>query len=1034
MSIQLSTLFKAALNWSRQKNTIFYYPQPLWPLPLFRSRPSTFPRRMLRAIRASIHLRNDNFAKFSQSRRFANTADRQLLTSQAEKLASKKLQLAELRSLLTENDLIKGVTKQTYREIWRIYNCLMETTDPSSRLTIEDFTTLLRIVERYKSTSQRLDKWNQIINLVKDIKRARLKPTLEHYNAVMTAYSKVGNLEAVENAFLEAAEIKNPPDLEIYYRLLDAYITCDRLEDARNLLDRCKRLDMLQARKRGSVDMYYRMIHAYLKRNDLLAGIALLEQMRKESDIVPNIKIAATIFRSYVYMMKQMAVPGTRMYWTVTADVMPDIQAINEALARFVEHVKLEKLASTFSSPTLLSPLSYLETSFLALHSDLFTTSRLHTFYTTFRDCTILPSFHNTHVSPFVPFIPDVTTYNLLLDAYIAVNDVTSTHRTLREMASAGIHPTSHTLNIIIQKLSSNMSLSQLDRLYCGLVDSAASVASAPSSASFAPSHLVALMNDITFSTFIRAFASHGSTAFVSRIFVDMCSFRKWNEVVRCFEDMVQKDKITGKRAVEPNKTCYDALVTALFEMRDWSGCQTVLQEMAQEGSEEMLKRRTVRNVKPDVRTVDKVMMSMLASGETQKKAGEGDSVIRAFELVRRYSVDKKQEDVWVKMYNRLIYRLAKAKRMRTARLVYERMRKGHGDETFATPKPDLTTYNVMITSAVVYKNIKLARKVYADLLADSSSRLPSPTNISTLSSSDFDCNSAHPLRPNIITFNALLNGYATVSSHNYRKAALTLSSFQNLLREMSEHSVDPNIVTLNTLVKGLAKIGHMALARKFIDSMRDRGIEPDTVTINTLLGGYIRRRFWRRAEELLGQVREGKVKAELNDVTLNVLLKELLRVQGKGRNESRTKWERMNWKQKIRWREAKGLDRREVWKVYKLVMEASKVELGKVEDMKINRESTCVQGETESVDDSLRNQPSSPASISSYLFFPYKHTVTSATNSSLSSCANGHSMIRPNKNTFKLFAKAFLARWAKLSASKVIKDMRAWQKKNMKN
>lgn len=996
---------------------------------------------MLRIVRASIHLRNDNFAKFSQSR-FANIADKQLLAPQAEKPASKELQLAELRSLLTENDLVKGVTNHTYSEIWRIYNCLMKTTDPSSsRLTIEDFTALLRIVERYKSTSQRLDKWKRIINLVKDIKRARLKPTLEHYNAVMTAYSKVGDLEAAENAFLEAAKIQKPPNLETYYRLLDAYITCDRLEDARNLLDRCKRLGMLQARKRGSVDMYYRMIHAYVKRNDLLAGMALLEQMRKESDIVPNIKLAVTIFRSYVYVIKQMAVPGARMYWAITADVMPDTRTINEALARFVEHVKLEKLASTFSSPTLLSPLSHLEPSFFALHSDLFTTAHLHTFYTTFRDCTILPSFHNTHVSPFVPFIPDITTYNLLFDAYIAVNDVTSARRTLREMASAGIHPTSHTLNIIIQKLLSNMALSQLDRLYCGLVGSAASVASA-SSSSFAPSRLVALMNDITFSTFIRAFASHGSTAFVSRVFVDMCSLRKWDEIVRCFENMAQKDKITGKRAVEPNKTCYDALVTALFEMRDWSRCQAVLQEMAQEDSEEMLKWRTLKNVKPDVRTVDKVMMSMLASGETQKKVGEGDSVIRAFELVRRYSVDRKQEDVWVKMYNRLIYRLAKANRMKAARLVYERMRKGHGGETYATPKPDLTTYNVMITSAVVYKNIKLARKVYADLLADSSSYLPSlsPSNISTLSSSDFDCNSSHPLRPNIITFNALLNGYATVSSYNYRKAALTLSSFQNLIREMSEHSIDPDIVTLNTLVKGLAKMGHMALARKFIESMRNRGIEPDTVTINTLLGGYIRRRFWRRAEELLGQVRDGKVKAELNNVTLNVLLKELLRVQGKGRNESRTKWERMDWKQKMRWREAKGLDRREVWKVYKLIMRAqgidrnaSKTDLGgsvgKVEGMKINRESTCVQGET---DDSLCNQPSPSTSISPYLFFPYKHTMTSATNSSLSSSANGHSTIRPNEYTYRLFAKAFSVRWAKLSASKVLKDMRVWQKKNM--
>ncbi|RUP46863.1 hypothetical protein BC936DRAFT_146439 [Jimgerdemannia flammicorona] len=986
--------------------------------------------------------------------------------------------LALLRLRLEEGVwAMGGLRRPEFQEIWGLYNQLFEVMDPASLdLTIEDFVAILRIVERYKATMTQ-DKWTRIIQILNDMKRARLKPTLKHYNAAMTAYSKLEDLEAAERVFWEAEEVRGPVDLHSLHRLLDVYLTCGKLVEACDVLNHCKRRGMLRTYIKDGTGMYYRVIYEYIKRNDMLTAMTLLEQM-SETNLIPDVKIAVAILRGYNDVMKRMEAPDLNIYWDpLTADVMPNTEIVNAILAQVVVHVKSEGVAPSLSLSSPLLPSSNFD-------ADLFTSSRLHLLYTTLRDCR--PTFIQQRKYESTPFSPNITTYNLLLDAYITINDISSARRTFQEMTSAGIPPISQTLNILVRGFAHTMSLSQLDRSYSSLVHSTpssqpTSVQTAAEAWDYIPSNL---MNAKTFTTFMRAFAQRGCTDLAWRVVRDMLSrgieinasmylvmiqgyaenrqperaqelleslgkanlsgksdasmnrawflvmqgwskVRAWRKVVGCFESMkTLQGGVTKLLPLRPDKKCCDATVTALCEMKDWWMCETMLQELARDEVAEGQK-----SVRPDAWTADRVVRSMLRwGGEKRKKVVRGDDVVRAFELVRRYSTDKEETEVWVRMYNRLINGLASKGDMGVARRLYEAMKKGRGGGTPAAPllpKPDLVTYNTMIVNAVASKNVRLAERVYDDLVADAALYIP-PLSPSANGSPS---TTPHHLRPNQITYNVLINAYANLPKPNRPSSFFHLASLQRVSRKMLAHDVRPDLVTFNTLIKGFANANHMALARGFVDVMRSSGIEPDVITFNTLLAGYIRRRAWLRLEELMKQVKQGKIKARPNGVTLNVLLKELLKIKGRGRGARNWRWAKMTVQERARVREDKGLDRVEVWKVYQAVKKG--VELGGRAN-ESGTEKKTMQGKRSAVKKKAKSRSSpsvaSSPSTSPPIRLPPNPICSYISDLFFSPQQTASSHVRPNESTYKLFMAAFLARGDRDRERKVKRDFKKWR------
>ncbi|CAN4114756.1 unnamed protein product [Withania somnifera] len=111
-------------------------------------------------------------------------------------------------------------------------------------------------------------------------------------------------------------------------------------------------------------------------------------------------------------------------------------------------------------------------------------------------------------------------------------------------------------------------------------------------------------------------------------------------------------------------------------------------------------------------------------------------------------------------------------------------------------------------------------------------------------------------LRPSVVSFNTLINGYCRLVDMDAGYKNFWMSDATELVKEMCVKGLVPNVIIFTTLISGHCKDGSIALAmdayqlmpkqgsgdlgeaRKLIHMMSENGLKPDKITYTTIVDG----------------------------------------------------------------------------------------------------------------------------------------------------------------------------------------------------
>ncbi|KAL5168953.1 Pentatricopeptide repeat-containing protein [Glycine soja] len=113
-------------------------------------------------------------------------------------------------------------------------------------------------------------------------------------------------------------------------------------------------------------------------------------------------------------------------------------------------------------------------------------------------------------------------------------------------------------------------------------------------------------------------------------------------------------------------------------------------------------------------------------------------------------------------------------------------------------------------------------------------------------------------LKPNIVTFNALINGFCKKKM---------IKEARKLFDDIAEQDLVPNAITFNTMIDAFCKAGMMEEGFALCNSMLDEGIFPNVSTYNCLIAGLGRNQNARAAKKLLNEMENYELKANVGNI-----------------------------------------------------------------------------------------------------------------------------------------------------------------------
>jgi pentatricopeptide repeat protein len=117
-------------------------------------------------------------------------------------------------------------------------------------------------------------------------------------------------------------------------------------------------------------------------------------------------------------------------------------------------------------------------------------------------------------------------------------------------------------------------------------------------------------------------------------------------------------------------------------------------------------------------------------------------------------------------------------------------------------------------------------------------------------------------LKPNIITYNALIDAYG---SNGLLEEAI------GILREMEQDKIHPNVVSICTLLAACGRCCQKVKIDTVLSAAEMRGIKLNTAAYNSAIGSYINVGEYDKAVDLYKTMREKKIRSD--SVTYTVLI-----------------------------------------------------------------------------------------------------------------------------------------------------------------
>ncbi|KAK8618337.1 hypothetical protein V6N13_132331 [Hibiscus sabdariffa] len=115
-------------------------------------------------------------------------------------------------------------------------------------------------------------------------------------------------------------------------------------------------------------------------------------------------------------------------------------------------------------------------------------------------------------------------------------------------------------------------------------------------------------------------------------------------------------------------------------------------------------------------------------------------------------------------------------------------------------------------------------------------------------------------LRPDIITFNTLLDGFFSGGQ---------FADGEGIWRLMEKNNLVPDIRTYNTKLRGLVHERKMSEAVEFWEEMKSKGIEPDILSYNALITGHCNAGNLEQAMKCYGELKKSCLPDRVTYITV---------------------------------------------------------------------------------------------------------------------------------------------------------------------
>lgn len=273
----------------------------------------------------------------------------------------------------------------------------------------------------------------------------------------------------------------------------------------------------------------------------------------------------------------------------------------------------------------------------------------------------------------------------------------------------------------------------------------------------------------------------------------DLLASKQWDECLVMYGKMKTLNQDFAYRG---DYGLLECAIIAYAAQKEWDSCSASLRQAAAHENNHL-----------STNWLKGVLNRMVYLYGQDRSHLSGSRIVRVMQTVEQTC--NIQMDI---MYtNALIRKLGEERDLQAARQLYMWVIQSQGKCTQGEPRVvNRSTFHAIMNAAVHNNDVDLALRAYVDLLHRWRPRLPLDKSESSMKTHQSQIN--HHLEPTLITYNILLNAYAS------RHPSPRFSQVYNLYRRMLVRQIEPDQVTFGTLAKAFSKADDQELVRSFIN------------------------------------------------------------------------------------------------------------------------------------------------------------------------------------------------------------------------
>jgi len=475
-------------------------------------------------------------------------------------------------------------------------------------------------------------------------------------------------------------------------------------------------------------------------------------------------------------------------------------------------------------------------------------------------------------------------TYNILIEAYVKVDNIPKAWDLLEDMRSSKAEADSYTYTCIFKAIKENKSdLLKASELLKSLEDES-NIA------------LDAILYNILLDAFVSNRMLLHASELLDRMELPESIIKpdeiSYNTIIKGCGQTKNLSKAfeflnrMKKCSVKPNEVTYNSLIDVCVRCGELDSAWELLSAMESSGLtpdnftySTLIKGIHPKNDKEGLKKVFDLFSEMKSKGKV--KPDEilynclMDACVRYRDTYKAVAVFNEMELMEINpsaiTYGILIKAYGQANQLDNAFRVFQKMK----NEGY---NPNTVTYGCLIDSCIKNGAIGKAQSIYDKMLRDG---MKANTIINTTLIKGFtktknlkgalqiyqkmkiDPNSL----PNNVTYNSLLDCCTKCND---------LNMLETIFEEMKKTGNKPDLITFSTLIKGYCKSGKLSSALRLLETMEEQYIKPDEVLFNSLLDGCAKKGELEIALEIYAKMNKANIKP--SDITYFILLKTFTR------------------------------------------------------------------------------------------------------------------------------------------------------------